>query len=254
MRIRHDRAGYRLTAPKAQQTVWQAATFVVSRKSKMTTALRASAQWSTMLSIMSEKTVALLPGRGARLSACTIKGMHMLYDSKVETEEMTLARDKLLIWDSSQFSNDVKSLLRQQGSGSRGTVEQGEITDAVVEVREAIEEVRADGHIHASYGTKKSALNTLREIGIELVFPRTLLAHEVAQRFRNDGQITSLMLAILRSMSAEDIIRLARTTSNSGTFLGKTKELVKVARDRGMLLGIGRVVEILMHGSSSGLV
>ncbi|KAK5689914.1 hypothetical protein LTR97_012674 [Elasticomyces elasticus] len=170
----------------------------------------------------------------------------------METEEVTLARDKMLIWDSSQFSNDIKSLLRQQGIGSPGIVERGEITDAVVEIGEAIVEVRADGHIYASYGTKKSALNTLREIGSELVFPRTLLAHEVAKRFENNGEIPYLMLAILESMHAENIIRLARTTSNHGTFIGRMKELAKVAFDRGLLLGIGRVVEILMHGSSSG--
>ncbi|KAK4952103.1 hypothetical protein LTR10_010023 [Elasticomyces elasticus] len=206
-----------------------------------------------MLSRVDHNSISLLPDRGAHPSACTIRAVHMLYDAKVETAEVTLARDKMLTWDSSQDSSDIKLLLRQQGS-SRGTVEQGDINDAVVRIGKAVVEARADGHIHASYGTKKSALNTLREIGSELVFPRTLLGHEVAQRFRNDGQIPYIMLAILESMSSEDILRLARTTSSSGTFLGKMKALVKVAHDRGILLGIGRTVERLEHGSLSGLI
>ncbi|KAK3641362.1 hypothetical protein LTR56_011390 [Elasticomyces elasticus] len=206
-----------------------------------------------MLSRVDENSISLLPDRGAHPSAYTVRAVHMLYDAKVETAEVTLARDKMLTWDSSSDSSDIKLLLRQQGS-SRDTVEQGDINDTVVRIGKAVVEARADGHIHASYGTKKSALNTLREIGSELVFPRTLLAHEVAQRFRNDGQIPYIMLEILESMSSENILRLARTTSSSGTFLGKMKELVKVAHDRGLLLGIGRIVERLEHGSLSGLI
>ncbi|KAK5675817.1 hypothetical protein LTS10_011548 [Elasticomyces elasticus] len=207
-----------------------------------------------MLNRLDENTISLLPDRGAHPSVCTIKAVKGIYDAKVETEIVTLARDKVSIWDSSHFSDDIKSLLRQQGSSSRGIVEQGDINDAAVEIREAIVKVRADGHVHASYGTKKSALNTLREIGSELVFPRTLLAHEVTLRFRNDGQIPYAMLVILESMSAEDIERLARATSKSGTFLGKMKELAKVAHDRAMLHPIGRIVEILEQSSSSGLM
>lgn len=98
--------------------------------------------------------------------------------------------------------------------------------EAASSVGKCIKEIGKDATDHASYGTKKNALETLRKIGKTIALADDTIGHEVRKQFQWETCLEKTMLRIAKSMTAEE-----RAKMFTKEFREKLEELEGLAKD-----------------------
>jgi hypothetical protein len=97
---------------------------------------------------------------------------------------------------------------------------------AVADVKRYIQAIGKDAPAHANFGTKKSALETLRKIGKTIALSTDVIGHEVRIEFQSESCLETTMLRIAKSMAEEE-----RAKMLTDEFQEKLEELEGLAED-----------------------
>jgi hypothetical protein len=89
-----------------------------------------------------------------------------------------------------------------------------------------VKSIRRQAHADTSFGTRKSALETLRKIGKSIVLAPSTLGHEVLKQMQEDATLPEAMLAILASMTVEERLAAAHSADEKGSLLQKMQEFL----------------------------
>jgi hypothetical protein len=108
-------------------------------------------------------------------------------------------------------------------SGSKQYEFSGEAASSVSNCIKAIGKEAKD---HASFGTKKSALETLRKIGKSIALGDDTIGHEIKKQFQWENCLEETMLRIAKGMTAEE-----RAKMFTKEFKEKLEELEDLAED-----------------------
>ena len=117
--------------------------------------------------------------------------------------------------------------------------------DACCSVEEAIEDIRDRCPAHASYGTKSSALQTLRKIGKTICLTEDIMGREVRKHFQCTTVLEKTMQQIVNSMSLADRQIMKREYQGDTTFVEKLKELQDLGSGYCLFERLDQVIELL---------
>ena len=151
--------------------------------------------------------------------------------SKPVATELVAQRDAILEAESTQvidfdrYSEEVWHQL-QRGKGQRSSRQFELGLEASVTVVDIIKTIRQQTPAHSSFGTKKSALETLRKIGKSLVLQEyTSFRREVMKAMQEGDPLGTAMLGIVDEMSEEE----ADEMCGEEEWIDKVKELIELA-------------------------
>ena len=143
---------------------------------------------------------------------------------------------------------------RDRRNGSRGY---NAGIDAGISVSQTIAKIKEQTPAHASFGTKKSALVTLRKIGksIALGGDYDEFGSEVIKTLSNEGDpLEKAMLEIVGAMKEKEKTKMR----DDKEWIEKVKELVELGKDVDMFESLEKMLEVLgpdePRTSSSGVV
>jgi hypothetical protein len=117
--------------------------------------------------------------------------------------------------------------------------------EAAAEVRRCIRTIAVQNRAPASFGTRRSGLETLRKIGKSVALAGgagEVLGREVVKIFLFDTCLESTMLRIARSFTADEREKFML----DGEFEVKLKELEELGRDEFIFEKLGRVRGVLL--------
>jgi hypothetical protein len=126
--------------------------------------------------------------------------------------------------DFDHYSKSVWKVINVTYSKLSGSRQYEASSEAIASVEGYIEAIGRDTPAHASFGTKKSALETLRKIGKTIALSTDVVAYEVRIQFQNESCLETTMLQIAKSMTEEE-----RTEVLTDEFEEKLEELEGLA-------------------------
>ncbi|KAK6392198.1 hypothetical protein LTR65_003970 [Meristemomyces frigidus] len=191
----------------------------------------------TMIDALDERTVRTLLRELAPKAVDGYGTVCVCYEKLIEDERKRKARRK--------HAGDSWYVLNKKYKSSRGSVEYERAYDAKEEVDAYIASIEKQAHPDTSYGTKKSALETLRRIGKSIMLAPSTLGHEVIKHMQEDDALPNAMISILESMSVDERLRLADSSDEKGCFYDRVGELVADADDLCIFEELSSVVELL---------
>jgi hypothetical protein len=115
------------------------------------------------------------------------------------------------------------------------------------EVTSTIESIGSQAGLqHASFGTKRSGLETLRKIGKTICMSsRDTLCHEVKKQFQHDSSFVEAMDGIVAVLTIEEREKMCNLHDWRSTFLQKMEELQGLADGHCVFEELGQVVDKL---------
>jgi len=139
-----------------------------------------------------------------------------------EDDDQDAGRDTVVI-DFDQYSKSAWHTLNTSHYSNLSSSKQYEASwDAFGEVTGCINAIRKKATAQCSYGTKLSALETLRKIAKTILVGTNTLGHEVRKQFQSDDCLIDAMREIAQSMTPEERLRAgANNLDNKGTLLSK---------------------------------
>ncbi|KAI9694248.1 MAG: hypothetical protein M1820_009106 [Bogoriella megaspora] len=146
--------------------------------------------------------------------------------------------------DFDHFSKSVWYSLNRKWTDPRGSKEYENAWHAYGEVTDAIQSIRGSSKSHTSFGTRESALVTLRKIGKSVILARDVLGAEVRKNFQCDDCFVSAMFSIAENMSPED--RQNIRNLDGGEFVDKLEELVGLAKGKCIWEDLHEVLDVLL--------
>lgn len=130
-----------------------------------------------------------------------------------------------------------------QGGGSSGSKQYHLGLEASVTIQETVAKIKEQTPSHSSFGTKKSALVTLRKIAKTVVLSgNDMMGHEVINQLHQDGEpLDKAMHYIVDGMSEDERDKM----HGDWEWVDKVKELVELGRDHDMYETLDQVLEKL---------
>lgn len=124
--------------------------------------------------------------------------------------------------------------------------------DAIEAILEDIHKIRDGCPSYASFGTKKSGLETLRKIGKSICLGHDEIGKQIRMKFQYDKTLERIMRDILKSMTNAERQQVAKSGGDP-TFMEKVVELNKLAGQSSIFEDLPHVVLILesAHGKLS---
>ena len=142
---------------------------------------------------------------------------------KHEVDDL-IQRDRARVLNFDHLSKSAWHTINS-GGGS-GTEQYYAAFDAFESVTQTIKTIQDSCPEHASFGTKKNGLETLRKIGKSICLSNNdTLSHEVRKQFQCNEDVTDTMLSILRSMTEDQLDEVAQSE-----WYHKLDELIKLAK------------------------
>ncbi|KAI0977268.1 hypothetical protein F4678DRAFT_412361 [Xylaria arbuscula] len=136
--------------------------------------------------------------------------------------QLRRARERIL--DFSKYSVEVWHILNTseytEGSGSKQFEASFEARSDVVECIEAIGKETKN---ESSYGTKLSAVETLRKIAKTILLTGDTLGREVRMEFQHESCLADIMVRIVRSMTPDEQRRAGANTDAKGSLASKVR-------------------------------
>lgn len=108
-----------------------------------------------------------------------------------------------------------------------------------------IEEIHEEATDERSFGTKKSALETMRKIDKSITLAPSTLGHEVRKHFQCEPCLEKGMIDILKSMNVHERQDMADSTDEKGSFLDKTISLRNKCDSLCIMEGLNDVVKCI---------
>ena len=160
----------------------------------------------------------------------------------IEQRDEILKAESVKVIDFDHYSKSAWREL-QQGQTGRGSRQYELGLDASVSVCETIREISEQTPAHASFGTKESALETLRKIGKSIVLRNgDSFAREIRKAFSGDnGPLDNAMVEIVDEMTEEEKTRMAGNTE----WVEKVEELIELGSGYVMFEGLRGMLDSL---------
>ena len=157
--------------------------------------------------------------------------------------------EKAKVIDFSHYSGDAWHALNTKYASGKGSKDYMLAGEAFSDVQDCINSIAKQATPDTSYGTKKSALETLRRIGKSICLGDGAIGHEVRKDFQRNPSLRDAMMGILESMDAAEVETLANSTDHKGTFLAKVTQLVAEANSYCIMEGIDDVLQEMLSTS-----
>jgi len=163
-------------------------------------------------------------------SAAAIPTVAALIAKEVNDQAIREAR-RVINFD--PYSKSVWHSLNRQYSSMRGSKQYDIAFDVADGIQNTIKKISDEASKpHASYGTKKSGMETLRKIGKTICLSSTdVVGHEVQKQFGFDDSLECAMMDILTSMTGLERETLASENDGRSSFLQKMEELRDLAAE-----------------------
>ncbi|KAI1110607.1 hypothetical protein F5Y14DRAFT_359109 [Nemania sp. NC0429] len=173
--------------------------------------------YGDMISQLDDNTVRLILTRLASVSPPA----QAIISSSFQ-QQMRLVRELVINFD--EYSRDAWHILNTseytEGSGSK----QFEASfNARSDVVDCIEAIGRETHAESSYGTKLSALETLRKIAKTILLAGDTLGSEVRKEFQHESCLGDIMLRVAGSMTPEEQRRAGANTDAKGSLAAKLR-------------------------------
>jgi hypothetical protein len=137
-----------------------------------------------------------------------------------------VATERAKVIDFDHYSKSAWKVINVTYSRLSGSKQYEASFDAASSVQDDIKAIGKAATAHASYGTKKSALETLRKIGKTIALSTGTVGHEVQKQFQWDNSLEKTMLQIAKSMTEEEQAKML-----TDEFEEKLVELEGLAED-----------------------
>jgi hypothetical protein len=151
-----------------------------------------------------------------------------------------IAAERAKILDFDQYSKLAWKVINVTYSKLSGSAQYEASFQATADVENYIEVINKATPEHASFGTKKSALETLRKIGKTIALSSDVVGHEVRIQFQGETCLEKTMLRIARGMTAEE-----RAKVLTEEFDAKLEELEQLAEGHCILEKMSYVRRVL---------
>ncbi|KAK4897552.1 hypothetical protein LTR27_004696 [Elasticomyces elasticus] len=198
-----------------------------------------------MAGALNQETVRSLLATAAAESIYVARHLQDAYDVVLAARERARAIERAKVVDLSHYSGKAWYVLNKKYRSSKGSVEYECAGDAFGDILGYISQILKQAHPDTSYGTKKSALETLRKIGKSIVFASSTLGSEVRKQMGYDDSLSEAMKQILESMTIDERVKLSEETDEKGDFLSEVAELESSARGYCMFEGLEDVLGLL---------
>ena len=139
--------------------------------------------------------------------------------------DQLIQRNRARVISFDHLSKSAWHTINQRGGS--GTQQYEGSFDAYWSVVANIKTIEEGCPDHASFGTKKNGLETLRKIGKSICLGNNdTLGHEVRKQFQSNEDLSDTMLKILDSLSDDELNEVSQSDWGN-----KLEELVKLAND-----------------------
>jgi hypothetical protein len=151
------------------------------------------------------------------------------------------------VLDFSNRSGDAWYILNKKYKSGRGSIEYERAFDAFEEVTAIIRGIARDARKNASYGTKRSALVTIRKIGKSICLAPSTLGSEVRKHMGHDNALTDTMTAIMEGMNFDERVRMGEEDDGDGKgdFFSEVIELRNMAAGYCLFGDLGEAIDIM---------
>lgn len=142
------------------------------------------------------------------------------------------------------FDSHSKSIWRVLAAGDRvsGSKAYDASTDALTSIEGSISITLENTPAHASFGTNKSALLTLRKMGKDIALSGpNAMTHEIDQSLTDDEPLENAMLNIVKDKEEDDKRRMRQDTE----WVEKWDELLDFGGDRDLFGSLEEVLKAL---------
>lgn len=124
--------------------------------------------------------------------------------------------------------------------------------DVRYEIVDIIDQIGEQAKPESSYGTKKSALETLRKIGKTIVLSGyDCLGSEVRKSFAYETCLEDTMYNILGTMTEDERIRVGQSADEKGALVDKVVSLSEEASGYGMFERLDAVINMMADGKAT---
>lgn len=159
----------------------------------------------------------------------------------IRRRDALLKAESVKVVDFDHYSKSVWHELAE-GNGLRGAKAYDMGLTVGWSVDGTIKQICKDAPAHSSFGTKKSALVTLRKIGKSVALSGgDTMGSEVRQTLEQDKSMEKAMLKIVDGMTESE----KETMSRDSEWILKMKELKKLGSDQDLFTGLDRVLRKL---------
>ncbi|CAM6103675.1 unnamed protein product [Calypogeia fissa] len=166
---------------------------VTKRKSTYATGAAAADSVQIIGSLSAEKLRNILVQQHPDVAASVVNERHK-----------TVAREQIKTFNFDRFSALAQKALKVTYKGGSRTKLFNNAADTVSKIQKYIETIGKSTPAHAAFGTKKSALETLGDIGEMIPLGGGALGYEVRIQFQRNNCLEDTMLSIARSMMMEE--------------------------------------------------
>lgn len=205
------------------------------------------AQLPKLLDTLNEKTVRTVLLSAAQESSAVA--------ALIEAESARLAKaESAKTIDFGYHSKSIWRTLNVEYTKGIKSSRQFEMSgDAYWSVVGEIKDIKARCPAHASYGTKFSALETLRKIGKIILLSKTsTLGHEIHKSFGTDSILEDTIYEIVESMTEQEREEImAEPQGDDGFWFDKFEELVELAAEYCIFEGLKDVTCLLLEEDNS---
>ncbi|KAI1197619.1 hypothetical protein F5X97DRAFT_333874 [Nemania serpens] len=170
-----------------------------------------------MISRLDDNTVRLIL---TRLASVSPSAQSIIVSSFQQQAQMM--RERVINFD--EYSRSAWNILNTseytEGSGSNQFEASFEARSDVVA---CIEAIGKETHAESSYGTKLSALETLRKIAKTILLADDTLGSEVRKEFQHESCLADTMMCVVGSMTPEERRRAGANTDAKGSLATKLR-------------------------------
>ncbi|KAF2713782.1 hypothetical protein K504DRAFT_450428 [Pleomassaria siparia CBS 279.74] len=166
-----------------------------------------------------------------------------------ESYQSELQKQRRQILDFGIHADEVEATLNEQ-YGNVGGSKQFELANGVIsQILKSITAIQEEAtKPNASFGTRKSGMETLRHIGEIICTSNGVIPHEVIKNFQHDPALEDAMLAIITSMSLDERRTMAKHRDGESDFREKMQDLVADGNGSCVFAGMGDVLSALCTG------
>ncbi|KAH7110781.1 hypothetical protein B0J13DRAFT_569652 [Dactylonectria estremocensis] len=93
--------------------------------------------------------------------------------------------------------------------------------DAWKDILVCVQQIETQTTEASSFGTKQSALETIRKILKSILLVNDTLGHEVRKELQSDDEIVNVMIGILEHMSLEERVKVGQAADEKGSLISK---------------------------------
>jgi hypothetical protein len=168
-------------------------------------------------------TIKSLLVHAAKKDSSTALLVRKLYNDHIQ-------RERVKVIDFDGYSKSVWRAINTRYTRYRDSEQYDLAYEVLAEATETITKIgdKASAQ-HTSFGTKRSALETLRKIGKTICLSGDVIGYEVRKQFQHESALEDAMSAIVAEMSVDECQEMCAIHDGRSSFLIKMEELLQLS-------------------------